>query len=147
MQTLTGIIPLSPKIDPTLDGEGWNEVIAEIKADGIDKDRVFLFTHKYYTGGKLAYAAGDDYTVTVLYDDPHIFAFTVDQKKLIGKDAIMVTQQQRYPRQAEKIYGDYFREIDFYKEKTTTRATGKPAQTYRLFYCHEFIKPYLARYL
>ena len=146
IQTTTGFIPLLRKIDPTLDGEGWDEVIFELKRDCFDKDRIFLFTRRYYTGGELAYAAGGDFLCTVLYKDPHIFAYTVDPDDLVGKDAIMVTQHDRYPRNPESLYMEYFRKIEHYKDVNTFRINGKIAQKYRLYYCTEFLKPYRNEY-
>jgi hypothetical protein len=147
-QTRTGFLPLKPKLDPTLDGQGWSEVIDYVKERGYDPRQVFLFTGRYGTGGELAYAAGRTYATTVLaYDEePHIFAFTAPSRDLVGRDGILVAQAQRYKDFAEHYYAAYFDALEPLPDLITHRPNGKPAQTYRLFYCRNLRRPYPSKY-
>lgn len=148
VQTGTGFLPLKPKIDPTLDGQGWREIIEYVKRQGYDPRQVFLFTGRYCTGGELAYAANGAYRTTVLaYDlEPHIFAFTAPSRTLVGRDGLLVTQAQRYKDYAEHFYAAYFDAIEPLPDFVTHRPNGKPAQTYRLYYCRNLRRPYPSKY-
>lgn len=146
VQTWTGFLPLNPKADPTLDGQGWQDVVAHVRRQGFDPKQVFLFTGRYYTGGELAYAAGDTYRTTVLAAEPHIFAFTAPSRGLVGQDGILIAQAQRYKEYPEYVYAAYFESITPLPDLVTRRPNGKPAQTYRLYHCRKLLRPYPSEY-
>ncbi|MBC8527289.1 MAG: glycosyltransferase family 39 protein [Candidatus Cloacimonetes bacterium] len=146
MQATIGFIPLGTNIDLTLAGQGWREVVDSLETqDYFENDNTFLFTHKYYTGGELAYGAQNRVLTAVFnYKAANMFAFWIDMKELIGKDGIFI-MQERFPADPKKLYRDYFEEFIPLDDITTTRA-GKPAQTFKLWLCKKLKKSYPLEY-
>lgn len=141
LQAITGFIPLELKADVTLDGQGWRQVVEELEAEGMLDENTFLFTHKWFTGGELAYAAGVGYTTTIFNeDDPHGFSFWVDDKGLIGKTGLFVSTN-RYPADPVEMYSRYFTDIEVYGAIKTYRM-GNEAQTFTIYKCTNLLEEY-----
>jgi len=138
IQSLFGIIPVDRKADLTLDGQGWRTVVEKLESEGyLDGESIFLFSHKWFTGGELAYASHDKYIATVLnMDAPHGFAFWTDPEEIVGKDGIFITTE-RYETDPEKLYGSYFQSYTRLDNITTYRC-GREAQTFYFWICHNF---------
>jgi 4-amino-4-deoxy-L-arabinose transferase-like glycosyltransferase len=145
-QSMTGIFPVKKKVDITLDGQGWQEVIGQLEADGLLRGETsFVFSNKWFTGGELAYAVQGRYRTTVLNQgDPHAFAFWTKMSDLEGKDGIFVTSE-RFPADPEKLYGDYFSEYVRLGDVITTRS-GRPAQVFHRWACRKLQKAYPLAY-
>ncbi len=140
LQAATGVLPINKKVDMTLDGQGWQEVVGHLEAQGLLKGgNSFLFTHRWFTGGELAYAAGSRFTTTVLNSsDSHCFALWTDMNEIEGKDGIFVTTE-RFPADPEELYEDCFGEYIRLQDITTSRY-GRPAQVFHLWLCRTLMK-------
>ncbi|MFZ2446671.1 MAG: glycosyltransferase family 39 protein [Syntrophobacteraceae bacterium] len=142
LQAVTGIFPINPKADLTLDGQGWGEVVDRLAdQETLRKGNCFLASHKWFTGGELAYAARGRFLTTVLNrTDPHGFAFWTNKSDIVGKDAIFVTTE-RFPADPKELYGKYFTEYTRLDDIQTFRS-GRPAQVFRVWICRNLQKPY-----
>jgi hypothetical protein len=138
LQTYTGMIPLPEKSDPTLDGYGWQQVITMLeKRQILEKTDQFILAHKWFSGGQLAFAAKQNYPLTVISDtSPHGFAFWTDYQSLAGKDALFIITE-RFPDDPKQIYADYFATITFVDSLHIYRA-GRLAQSFLVWNCLQY---------
>jgi hypothetical protein len=145
LQSLTGFLPLNKKADLTLDGLGWREMIIQLREEGNLPEDAFLFAHKWFNGGELAYATQGEFPVTVFnLKSPQGFAFWVDNCDLVGKDGIFVCTD-RYPAEAVKLYQDYFIRIIPLEDISIERG-GKIAQVFHVWCCENLLRPFPAPY-
>lgn len=142
LHSTIGIIPIDRKADLTLDGQGWKSVVDYLEMDDrFDKETTFLFTHKWFTGGELAYVAEDRFTVTVFNrDDAHAFPYWLDSEKLTGMDGIFVATE-RYPEDPRTMFSGYFEGFVRLDDISTYRLSGE-AQVFHLWLCKKLRKPF-----
>ena len=129
VQAVTGILPLDLKADVTLDGQGWEQAVAAVTArPDFDPEQAFLFTHKWFTGGEVAFADGNRHVVTVFNPkDPGNFPYWVDHTMLVGKTGFFI-DTNRYPAPVEELFGQYFTHIQAVDTVRTRRLWGKGQQ-------------------
>ena len=145
IHSITGFLNLGVKLDLTLEGYGWNEVINELEQRELLNEDSFLFTHKYITGGELGYAAQKKYSVAVFdTKSAHHFAYWAPMDSLMGKDGIFV-MHPRYTTSPEGRYAEYFEEIIPLTGVMIYR-NGNYEMTYNLWLCKKLIKPYPLEY-
>jgi 4-amino-4-deoxy-L-arabinose transferase-like glycosyltransferase len=101
VQAATGVLarlhPAVSRNDPTLELFGWGELPARLKAAGLDPvaEGRFLIADGWLTAGRMDVAFGADATVMPASSDPRHFAFLVDQRRLIGQDALVIVRARR----------------------------------------------------
>jgi len=145
IHSITGFLNLGVKMDLTLEGYGWNEVIEELENRELLEENTFLFTHKYITGGELGYAARKKYPVAVFdKKSAHHFAYWSPMDSLMGRDGIFV-MHPRYTTNPEKRYSEYFEEIVPLKGVMIYR-NGNYEMTYNLWLCKNLQKAYPLEY-
>ncbi len=138
VQAVTGILPLSLKADVTLDGQGWRQAVTRVvqRAD-FDPHRAFLFTHKWFTGGEVAFADANQHTVTVLNPrDPGHFPFWVDHRQLTGKTGFFI-DTNRYPANVPELFAPYFTRVTPVDTVTTRRLWGR-GQQFVIWKCEQY---------
>ena len=138
IQSLSGIVRMPLKSDLTLDGQGWPELIDHIEKQQYFPDEdLFLFSHKWFTGGELAYAAGKEHTVTVFNRKaPNAFPFWVRERELIGRDGLFISSN-RYAADPQKLYGMFFSRIDSLDQLQTWRGR-RPAKLFTIWHCQNY---------
>ena len=135
LQAKTGIFNIDTKIDPTLDGSGWSELIQHIEKESLLQDNAhFIFSAKWFLSGELAWASQGKYTVTVLNRyAPHAFAFWAEPKNFVGKTGLFICTN-RYYENPEKLYKNYFSAFQKLKDFNIYR-NGKIVKTFYLWKC------------
>ena len=111
VQAHTGLIPLKPKADPTLDPVGWRETILTLEQQGVLASGDVLFAHKWFTGGEIAWADRGEHPVVYLGDDPHAFAWWTPETAWTGTSGVLITQA-RYGLDPEKLLGSRFERVE-----------------------------------
>jgi len=133
LQTLTGILPLPARADPTLDLIDWHNLRdTRIPPGG------FVATTSWVQGGKVSYALGPQVPVIVLSAAPHQFLYQRDPAASVGRDALLVI---RPPVHLDR-YRPYFASIDSLAPLTITRANGRAAFTVNLYLAKHFQQPF-----
>ncbi len=138
VQAITGILPLPLKADVTLDGQGWSQVVARVeqRAD-FSSENSFLFTHKWFTGGEVAFADANHHTVTVFNPrDPGHFPFWVNHHQLVGKTGFFI-DTNRYPASVVELLEPYFVKITAVDTLQTHRWWGK-GQQFIIWKCENY---------
>jgi len=136
IQAEFGIISLNQKSDVTLDGQGWKKLAQHLEQKNyINKNR-FLFTHKWFLSGELAFAVKNRYPVTVINDSPHAFYYWVDDITITGKDGIYIGTN-RYKTEVNEKYSIYFKQITAIDTLKTARY-GNKAKTFYIWLCEDY---------
>lgn len=112
IQAQTGFMKLKPKIDVTLDGFGWKELIKKVEEKDYFADIDFLASHKWFTSGELMFASKGKYKVIAINPkDPRGFAFWQDLNELENKNCLFVSTNRYYKNPKER-YPEYFQTIN-----------------------------------
>ncbi|MBN2407103.1 MAG: glycosyltransferase family 39 protein [Elusimicrobia bacterium] len=129
-----------PVRDITIDIIGWRELDKYL--EGADFKDVFLFTHKWYLGGQIAFATGGRYPVLCLGSsrDARGFRFWQDSGDYIGKDGIFVCTSKFFKDPMEK-YSGYFDDIRL-MEMLPVRRRGKTVKIIYLYKCSVLKRKY-----
>jgi hypothetical protein len=134
----TGVLQragLPPKVDPTVDMYGWDQVSAELGRRGLlDDPRVFLFSRSWFTSGQLAFATRESGVPVLCYNhrDARSFAFWSRPEDWIGRDGILVSVTDIDYEPA--CYERFFERIEPLGRFEVHRAGG-PVRQVRLFRC------------
>ncbi|MBZ0264808.1 glycosyltransferase family 39 protein [bacterium] len=94
IQSHTGFIALQEKADPTLDFYGWEQTIEFLEEEGVLVKSDILFTHRWFTGGELAWADKKRHNVVLLNENPHMFAWWAPAQNYLGKSGWFITQER-----------------------------------------------------
>jgi 4-amino-4-deoxy-L-arabinose transferase-like glycosyltransferase len=133
IQALTGVIPLRPSADPTLDLVDWHDLRGvPIPPDG------FVAATSWVQAGKVAYALGPAVPVVCLSLAPHQFLYQRDPTQFVGHDALLVI---RGTPQLDR-YRPYFASIEPIGPLAITRANGRPALSVSLYLAKNYQQPF-----
>jgi hypothetical protein len=133
IQTITGILPLGPRADPTLDLVDWRDLQGvALPTDG------FVAATSWLQAGKVAYALGPRVPVLCLSVAPHQYQYQRDPAAFVGHDALLVI---RPPAHIDR-YAPYFASIEPLGPLTIHRQGGRPALSVDLFLAHDFRAPF-----
>jgi len=135
IQTLTGIIPLRPAADPTLDLVDWRAIRPAIQGQ-------LIAAPSWIQAGKAAYALGPQTEVLCLSPAPHQYLYRTDQTKYVGQDAVLVIRKSLRGDPSLDRYRPYFTSITPLGPVTITRLNGRPALTVDLFLAHDLRQPF-----
>lgn len=141
LQARTGLLPLEGGADPTLDGEGWPQLVEELDARGLLARRgTFLMAHKWYTAGQLAWADEGRHDVVLLPPGAaHGFAYWSELEELSGLDGIFVCNE-RFDADPAALYAGRFGAIERLADVVTRRA-GRETHRFRVWRCTGFRGP------
>ncbi len=79
--------------DPTIEGIDYDQIRERFEKEGwLEQDSLFVGTRMWWQVGKIDWALKGEKDVIVFHADPRNHAFFTDPKKLIGFDAVIVTQ-------------------------------------------------------
>jgi 4-amino-4-deoxy-L-arabinose transferase-like glycosyltransferase len=132
-QTVTGILPLAPRADPTLDLVDWRDLQdVPVPADG------FVAATSWLQAGKVSYALGPHVPVLCLSIAPHQYLYQRDPAAFVGHDALLVI---RPPTRIDR-YAPYFASIESLGPRTIHRLGGRAALTVDLFLARGFRQPF-----
>lgn len=137
----SGLEPRKGVRDITIDIIGWKE-LNNYLIERCNPDEYFLFTHKWYLGGQLAFATKGHYQVLCLNGIKDIRGFYIwqNQDKHIGRDGIFVCTSKFFKDPQEK-YNAYFDSIELLK-KLPIKRSGKIVKIIYLYKCKNFKKIY-----
>lgn len=129
--------------DPTLEGFDYDALRARFAAEGWDKDpNVFVAATRWHQGGKAGWALRGEKPVLVLHDDPRNLAYLVDQRALLGKDAVLVAREEfTPPEKAFALARKHFAEVVRLPDVDVVRG-GVKEFTLPIYYCRNFQRPY-----
>lgn len=104
--------------DPSLEALDWSELPVELHDAGLAsvvRAGGFVGAPHWIQAGKIAYALGPAVPVLCLSDDPRQFFYLYDDRRFLGKDAILVDQVERRRRTADVLqkYGRYFKSVEW----------------------------------
>lgn len=133
-QSMTGFIRLSPKIDFTLDGQGWDKLAIYLKKNKWVNDSTVLITNRWFLSGELEWALGGEGVVTVL-DNKLANGYNqwMPLNMLNGKHAIYVATS-RYQSTPVSEFGYKFDSCTFLDSLVTSRSMGN-GETFYLWDC------------
>ena len=109
--------------DPTGDLVTWSRLGPELVTVGFDPSREFVAATSWIQAGKASIGAGPAVPVACLCADPHHFFYAVDDRALIGRDAIIVHKVRAGDDVIER-FAPYFERI----ERLTTFAVSRGPQ-------------------
>jgi len=145
LQVVTGILPLQKNADVTLDGQGWKQVVKELKKEELLNQKTFLFTYKWFTSGQLSFALENKFPVLVFNKkNPHGFSTWYNYKSFTGKTGIFVCTE-RFNENPEDLFSDYFNEFELIKIIKTKR-NGKTVQVFYIWKCGKLNKDFKTSY-
>jgi 4-amino-4-deoxy-L-arabinose transferase-like glycosyltransferase len=91
--------PALADADPTREAQGWHGLPEAIARTGLDPaGDLPILSDGWHTAGRIALAFGPGRTVAPGGDDPRHFAFQVDVRDLIGRDALVIVRAKREER-------------------------------------------------
>jgi hypothetical protein len=83
-------------VDPTIQGIDYNDIMTRFKKEGwISNKNIFAGSPRWWLIGKVDWALRGQKDVVCFSNDPRNMAFLVDPKTLLGKDAIIVAQENQ----------------------------------------------------
>ena len=126
---------VSPKIDPTVDMYGWDQVADQLKRRGLlDRKDVFLFTGSWYLSGALAFATRDSGLPVLCYNhhDARSFAFWSRPEDWVGRDGLLISVNGR--ESEPECYDRFFSRIEPAASFDIFRAGGT-VRSIRVFRC------------
>ncbi|MFH1416232.1 MAG: glycosyltransferase family 39 protein [Elusimicrobiota bacterium] len=138
----SGIEKKSPVKDISIDIIGWNFLEKHLKEAGYRESDIFLFTHKWYVGGQIAFAVRGRYPVMCLSSigDARGFSIWQDQEKEIGKDGLFICTSKFFLDPSQR-YSGYFDSIEL-AETIPVMRNKKLVKNIYVYKCRNFRKPY-----
>jgi 4-amino-4-deoxy-L-arabinose transferase-like glycosyltransferase len=136
VQTTTGILPIPPSADPTLDLIDWRALqpVAHTQV---------IAAPSWIQAGKAAYALGDNTQVIALSPAPHQYLYKEDPTALLGSDALFVIRPPKKGGATDiDRYRPNFATIDPVGPLTIRRLNGRPAFTVDLYLAHDLRQPF-----
>ena len=129
------VVGLPPKVDPTVDMYGWDQVSSELGRRGLlDDPNTFLFSRSWFTSGHLAFATRKSGVPVLCYNhkDARSFAFWSRPDEWVGRDGILVSVDEANYEPA--CYERFFERIEPLGVFEVKRAGG-PIRQVRLYRC------------
>lgn len=93
LQASTGLLRslgLQGQSDPTFETIEWRGLRQALETRGVLKAETFLVSPRWLEAGRIDHALSGTRPVLVADADPRGFAFLIDQRRLLGRDAIIV---------------------------------------------------------
>ncbi|MDB5087687.1 MAG: hypothetical protein JWR09_1681 [Mucilaginibacter sp.] len=82
--------------DPTIQGVDYTDIKTRFDKEGwTNNPNIFIGTPRWWLTGKVDWALKGVKDITVFNSDPRNLAFMVEPQKLIGKDAIIISDQEQ----------------------------------------------------
>ncbi|ASU35398.1 ArnT family glycosyltransferase [Mucilaginibacter xinganensis] len=82
--------------DPTIQGVDYTDIKTRFDKEGwTNNPNVFIGTPRWWLTGKVDWALKGTKDIMVFNSDPRNLAFMVEPKKLLGKDAIIISDQEQ----------------------------------------------------
>jgi len=82
--------------DPTIQGVDYTDIKTRFDKEGwTNNPNIFTGTPRWWLTGKVDWALKGTKDIAVFNNDPRNLAFMVEPKKLIGKDAIIISDQEQ----------------------------------------------------
>ena len=132
------------KGDPTLEAYEWTPLRAELQRRGLlDRPDLFVISNSPIDIGKIDQALHDALPMQV-FGESKQYAFRIDPKALVGRDALIVGQRNRSIGLRDAL-APYFASIDALPPFAFGRS-GMNEVELQLFYGHALKKPLPSRY-
>lgn len=128
-------------IDPTIQGIDYDDIMTRFQKEGwVNNPNLFAGTNRWWLVGKVDWALKGQKDVVVFNADPRNMAFLVDPKKLLGKDAIILTQDNSLSRRDVEPFFDSIKQLP----DIAIMRTGVDELHLQVYYCthfHQSAKP------
>jgi hypothetical protein len=129
-----------PGLDPTYEAVGWADLRGWADHQGfLGRADMFAATTSWRDGGKAAVALGAGMPVIVLGPDPRNFAFSRDQRALLGRDAILFASEKGFAEMMARS-SPLFRAVEPLPPLPITRG-GRVELRLGLALAHDFLGP------
>lgn len=126
-------------IDPTIDGTDFDNIHVRFEEEGwLSDTNIFVASPRWWMAGKTDWALRAKKDVVILHRDPRNFAFLIDPRRSIGKDAIIIGRGHW-----DTVQGDmagFFDEVKQLDDIWVTRA-GVKELPLEVYYAKNFQLP------
>ncbi len=133
VQAATGwpsrVVPGLLDNDPTLDVFDWRDLKPTLASRGLLAPGTIVATPSWIDAGKINYALGGEFLVLCVSRDPREFGYLQDERRILGRDTIIVANATRSDW-LEKVK-DHFERVESLDDVILTRA-GQPVVTLRI---------------
>lgn len=97
------LIPAVSRNDPTIEVFGWDQLGPQLQAAGLLGNGRFVVSDSWQNAGRIDVALAGAATVMPGTLDPRHYAFTVDQRRLLGRDAVLIVRVRREAQMREAL--------------------------------------------
>jgi hypothetical protein len=131
------------KNDPTIQGVDYTDIQTRFAKEGwLDNPNIFVGTPRWWLTGKADWALKGKKEIVVFDDDPRNLAFLVKPKTLLGKDAIVISDNEQIFVEANaKPFFDHIKQLP---DIEIIRG-GVVEYRLQVYYCSHFRLPSEAR--
>jgi len=122
---------------PTAEMRDWTGARSRLAAFGVGQSHgPFVAAVKWTDAGKIGYALGPGVSVVCLCGSPHHFGYLVDQRALLGRDAVVVDHTPGSSG-VTRVYAPYFARIDSLPP-IIVRQRGRPVLSIQAFFARRY---------
>lgn len=126
-------------VDPTIQGIDYDDIKTRFAQEGwLNNPNIFAGSPRWWLAGKVDWALKGERPIVCFSDDPRNLAFLVDPNKLIGKDCVIIGQDQN--ESVDVDVRPFFDEVTRVKDIAVMRA-GRDELHLEVFYCKNFRVP------
>ncbi|PTQ98073.1 dolichyl-phosphate-mannose-protein mannosyltransferase [Mucilaginibacter yixingensis] len=126
-------------VDPTIQGVDYDDIKTRFEQEGwLNNPNIFAGSPRWWLAGKVDWALKGARPIVCFSDDPRNLAFLVDPNTLIGKDCVIIGQDQN-----ESVDIDarpFFDEVKRVKDIAVMRS-GRDELHLEVYYCKNFHVP------
>ncbi len=125
--------------DPTIQGVDYNDIKTRFDKEGwTNNPNVFTGSPRWWLMGKVDWVLKGKKDIVVFDPDPRNLAFLVDPKKLVGKDAVIIGDQQQIFVDANAK--PFFDSVEQLPDIPVIRS-GRVEYKLQVYYCKNFHLP------
>jgi 4-amino-4-deoxy-L-arabinose transferase-like glycosyltransferase len=130
-------------VDPTIQGVDYNDIETRFEKEGwLTNPHIFAGSTRWWLTGKVDWVLRGRKDIVVFNPDPRNLAFLVDPNKLIGKDAVVITQAQKMSDLVDVT--PFFKSVKQLPDIAIIR-NGRDELHLQVFYCSGFRVPAQSR--
>lgn len=122
--------------DPTMQGVDYDDILTRFKKEGwLNNDKVFTGGTRWWLTGKVDWALKGQKPVVVFDRDPRNLAFLVNPLTLVGKDAVVISQDHAGTIQEDAM--PFFDSVTQLPDIIVKR-NGRAELNLQVYYCKNF---------
>jgi hypothetical protein len=129
------------KIDPTIQGVDYDDIMPRFEKEGwLKNPNVFAGSTRWWLAGKADWALKGKKDIVCFSSDPRNLAFLVDPKKLVGKDAVLIGENNAYDETLDRDAKPFFDSIVQLADIPIIRS-GVVEEHLQVYYCKNLHVP------